>query len=246
MNNNLKVARPNGWDTPKITPYLENLWGNTIGTFANKQESHRLFRIDDLMSEIGEDWRGVKPNSVALVPLMMFYRCHSAYRAAAALGMGGATTEGMAVLRLALEWSGYSALIAIEPKLADVWWDRDLDDASLKRLRRSFSNDDVLEAIEKNDKHLSGVYANLYARLIQYGAHPNEKAVTSNLEYKRDSMKMELNQIYLQADGLQLDHWIRTANQTGICALKVFGFIHKERYAHLDLNKRIDALASNL
>jgi hypothetical protein len=42
----------------------------------------------------------------SIVQLMMFFRCHSAFRAAAAIGMGGATAEGMVVLRLSLERAG--------------------------------------------------------------------------------------------------------------------------------------------
>jgi hypothetical protein len=246
MNNNLKMERPDGWDKPILTPYLENLWGNTIGTFAQKQESHRLCRIDDLMSEIGEDWKGAKPNSVAIVPLMMFFRCHSAFRAAAALGMGGATTEAMTVLRSALEWSGYSALIARNPKLADIWWGRDDDERTRKKLRREFGNEPVLKAIRSFEVGLASIYGALYERVIQFGAHPNEKAVTANLQMVPGTKELALNQIYLQEDGSQLDHWIRTANQVGICALKVFGYIHKDRYEELKMDGRINALSKRL
>lgn len=238
--------RPAGWKKPKLTPYLENLWGNTLGTFARKQEAHRLCRIDDLMSEIGDDWTGMKPSSIALVPLMMFFRCHSAFRAAAAIGMGGATTEGMAVLRLSLEWAGYSALIAQKPELADIWWERDSDVKAKKTMRRSFGHEDILVAIKSYDPQLASAYSDLYERLIQFGAHPNEKAVSANLQMKRDTAELALNQIYLHEDNLQLDQWIRTANQIGICVLKTFGFIHVQRYEQLGMNQRVDGLKKGL
>jgi hypothetical protein len=55
-----------------------------------------------------------------------------------------------------------------------------------------------------------------------------------------------LNQIYLQGDGTALDHWLRTANQVGICALKIFEIVHAARFAELKIGPRIQQLAEGL
>lgn len=81
----LKPGRPPGWEQPKLTAYFETLWANTVATFAHKNESHRLCRIDDLMFEIASGWKGKSPTAESIVPLMMFFRSHSSFRAAAAL-----------------------------------------------------------------------------------------------------------------------------------------------------------------
>ena len=48
----LKRPRPDGWSKPKLAMFFEHMWGNTLATFDNKEEAHRLCRIDDLMDEI--------------------------------------------------------------------------------------------------------------------------------------------------------------------------------------------------
>jgi hypothetical protein len=47
-----KPGRPPEWEQPKLTAYFETLWTNTVATFVQKNESHRLCPIDDLMFKI--------------------------------------------------------------------------------------------------------------------------------------------------------------------------------------------------
>jgi len=70
--------------------------------------------------------------------------------------------------------------------------------------------------------------------------------VTSSLkfDFKRD--ELHLLQVYLQGDGAALDHWIRTANQIGICVLKIFERVHTRRFAALGIGTKIDALSRGL
>jgi hypothetical protein len=74
----LKPGRPPGWEEPKITAYFEAMWANTVATFAKKRESHRLCRIDDLMFDVANGWSGASPTAQSIVPLLMFFRSHSA------------------------------------------------------------------------------------------------------------------------------------------------------------------------
>lgn len=152
----LPLNRPPGWETPKLTGYLESLWANSIAVFANKEEAHRVCRIDDVMAEISENWKPVSPTVETIVPLMMFFRSHSAFRSAAALGFGGALVEGMAVLRLSLEFAGYAALIADDPMLARSWFDRDTDKKAKQRVRDEFHGGRIKAALTKLDPKVVG------------------------------------------------------------------------------------------
>src|SRR4051794_34975607 len=102
----LKPGRPPGWQEFKLTTFIETLWANTIASFIRKSEARRLCHIFELMLEAGNEWKGPAPTSESVVPLLMFFRAHSAFQAACALGMGGATVEGMANLRQSLEFAG--------------------------------------------------------------------------------------------------------------------------------------------
>jgi hypothetical protein len=136
----LKPGRPPGWEEPKMTAYFEAMWANTVATFAQKTESHRLCRIDDLMFDLTNGWSGGSPTAQSIVPLLMYFRSHSAFRGACALCMSGATVEGMAVLRQCLEFAGYAALVHNDPALASVWWDRDQTEDDEKKVRRAFTH----------------------------------------------------------------------------------------------------------
>jgi hypothetical protein len=242
----LKPGRPPGWELPKLTSYFEHLWANTVATFAKKLESHRVCRIDELMCEVATDWKATSPTVESIVPLMMFFRAHAAFRGAAALGMGGSTVEGMAVLRLSLEFAGYAALVGQVPLLAMVWFDRDVDVEKQKAVRKAFTHSAVEAAIAKYDSDLASIYDKLYDRLIQFGAHPNEKSITGNLKLDIQKAQTLLNQVYLQDDNIQIDHWIMTANQVGLCVLKVFEYVHAARFVELKIGERIDALAQGM
>jgi hypothetical protein len=244
--NILKEGRPPGWTKAQLPPFLETMWANTVATFANKPESHRLCRIDDLMFEVATDWKGISPTVENMAPLMMFFRTHSAFRAACGLGMGGMTVEGMAVLRLSLEFAGYACLLKENPNLAMVWWDRDVDEKTLKDARGELTSGAVVRAVKKLDKRLGEIYEMLYDRTIQFGGHPNEKTVTQSLKLHITPEETRIDQVYLQGDGTILDHWIRTANQIGICGLKIFEHVHHERFEKLNVKARIETLAQAL
>jgi FAD/FMN-containing dehydrogenase len=242
----LKPGRPPGWEEPKLTAFFESLWANTVATFAQKKEAHRLCCIDELMFEVASGWKGGSPTAQTIVPLMMYFRAHSAFRSAYALGMGGATVEGMAGLRQSLEFAGYAALVHDDGSLAQVWWDRDQTADSEKNVRRAFTHGAVQAAIRKSDARLADIYDDLYDRVIQFGAHPNEKSISGSLKLDVQKAETRLLQIYLQGDGPQLDHWIHTANQVGICVLKVFEYIHVKRFADLSMTAKIGALSGGL
>ena len=244
--NILKETRPPGWTKPQLPMFFETVWANTLATFANKPESHRLCRIDDVMFEIATDWKGIAPTVENMAPLMMFFRAHSAFRAGCSVGMGGMTVEGMAVLRLSLEFAGYACLLKESPSLAMVWWDRDVDEKTLKEARRQLTGSAVAKAVKKMDSRLGEIYEMLYDRTIQFGGHPNEKTVTQSLKMHNTPEETRIDQIYLQGDATILDHWIRTANQIGICVLKLFERVHHERFERLNVKARIATLSEGL
>jgi hypothetical protein len=86
----------------------------------------------------------------------------------------------------------------------------------------------------------------LYDRTIQYGGHPNEKTVTQNLRLGIAPEQTDIEQMYLQGNSDILDHWIYTANQIGICVLRIFEHVHHERFKKLNVKARTEPLAQGL
>src|SRR3954464_10895127 len=108
---------------------------------------------------------------------------------------------------------------------ASLFTDRDK-----QAVRKAFTNGAVKRAIEKYDLKTSKAYSDLYERTIQFGGHPNEKAITTSLKISKTTKDLQLEQVYLQGDGIVMDHWLRMTNQIGVAILKIFGHVLHERF----------------
>jgi hypothetical protein len=232
---NLSKSRPKGWEESQIGPYCETLWNNTIATFANKDEVKRLIEIDDLFVEFACADYDATNKLAAMVPLLLFFRSHSAFRVSAAIGMGGAVAEAMATMRICLEAAGYASLAAENEELAKRWLDRDESAESRKAMRKIFGSDKIRGSVKRRDLAAGAAYDEIYDRLIQFGAHPNEKAAMGALLIDEVDGQADLSQIYLHddSDSVTLDHCLRTNSQVGVTALRVFSRVFGTQFDRL-------------
>jgi hypothetical protein len=248
--NNSTKPRSSAWAESKLGAYFENLKSNTIETYARKGEARRVHDINVLLSHFGDNASRV-PNRMSLevlVPLMLFYRAHSAFKAAATLGLGGAITEAMPVLRLCLECAGYASITHGNFVTAIVWLYRfDNDQAMAAAANNALWNSKLHESIARRDVDLAGHYQTLHERLAEFGAHQNELGVTSDMLRERKQRGGELiEQICLQDNSTRLDHWLRAAGQVGVCLLKIFELLFPTEFRELGLSKRIPHVAKGL
>ena len=249
LKNDSAKERPSGWAQSKLASYLENLWSNTIATYERKDEARRLKDINVLLSHFGENASCVpnKMNLEVLVPLMLFYRAHSAFKAAAALGLGGAISETMPVLRLCLECAGYASITHGNFASATVWLYRSDNDQRKTAANNALWNSKLRESIAGRDANLAIHYQTLYERLIEFGAHPNELGVISDMLLERNkSSGAKVGQIYLQGNSIPLDHGLRSAGQVGLCILKIFELLFSTEFRELGISARIPHVSRGL
>jgi hypothetical protein len=231
MNNNLNRPRPDLWDR-SLFQYVEDCWSNSLAVVGNKNVvAQRLAAIDDIFEDIHPI---LKPSSTAqLVPAFLLLRSFNAFRASVMVCLA-LPTDSYPLQRSCLENAGYARLISTTPKLSEHWLNRDDDSGSKSR----FSNRAIREAIASSDEELTLIYQELYERIIDFGAHPNEKSVTANVV--KNSMKTDnLQFVMLGGDGLALDHGLRTCAQVGICALKVLDLVFGELFEKIDFKEKI-------
>ena len=237
------------WAESKLAAYFENLTSNAIKTFARKGEARRLHDINLLLSHFGENASRV-PNTMnleVLVPLTLFYRAHSAFNAAAALGLGGAITEAMPVLRLCLECAGYASITHGNFATATVWLYRSDNDQTRAAANNALWNSKLYESIARRDGDLARQYQDLQEHLTEFGAHQNELAATSDrLLERKHSGDVLLEQVYLQDNSRRLGHGLRTASQVGVCILKIFELLFPTEFRELGISKRIPDVAKGL
>lgn len=234
---NVNRPRPEGWYDSQLFRFVEDGWSNVLATFANKNViCRRLEQVDVLLSAVQE---GLKLTRMSqLVPSLLLMRSMGAYRSTVALAMSH-PTDAFAVMRGCLESAGYGLFISGDEALAEAWLRRDEDKKTKQAVRDRFTQGAVREAMAKHEPHLAGVYKALYERAIDFGAHPNEKAVLTNLRPGSIRADDKIDYKLLGGDGPLLDGALRSTVQTGICVLRIFRYVFPERYDEINMAPRL-------
>jgi hypothetical protein len=130
----------------------------------------------------------------------------------------------------------------------EVWLNREESDASRKKVRNTFTSVAVLKALKTADERLGDIYSHLYDWIISYGAHPNERALTSSLHIVKDPRgdRTHMNVMLLPTGGLPMQVAMKTCAQIGIAALKISALIFPKRFDEARLNDAIRAASQGL
>lgn len=235
--NNLDRPRPEEWVKGSLFPFIEECWSNSVGVVGNNNViAARLSTIDSIFEITHQN---LKPSTwTQLVPSLLMLRSFSAFRASVMVALS-LPADSFPLQRLCLESAGYARLMFSTPELGKVWLKRDEDP---QRVRTQFTNRSVRAAIATDDKQLATIYQELYERTIDFGAHPNEKGVLTNVI--KESLGTDALQFWMLAgDGPPLQHALRTCAQVGICSLKVFNLIFSEQFKSHNFNENIDRVA---
>jgi len=96
--------------------------------------------------------------------------------------------------------------------LDELWLRRHDDSDSKKAMKKEFTPTNIRATIETKNQHIEGVFKDLYDRAIDFGAHPNERSVTTNLTKIDHEKSTEFESAYARGDGPQFDHGLLTLN----------------------------------
>lgn len=154
----------------------------------------------------------------------------------------GQVAEAFPLLRLCIEYALYALYINSNPNMGEIWMCRHDDDAARARCRKSFKHESVIASLEKRDPGLFKNIKKLYELTIDFGAHPNEQAITSNVMIEEESDKKTYQSLYLHGDGIFLDHAIKTAAQIGLGSLLIFEHIFRDCFRLLGINFELQEL----
>lgn len=238
--------RPPGWGKDALTTFLEMAFHNRLATFDNKPEVRKLVSIDAAYVTVfvGKPW--VNPG--ASIAPMFFVRCHSVWRSTVEHAMSGQVAEVYAPGRLALEYAAYAAHIDASKELGEVFLRRHDNDASLQACKSAFRAEKLSRTIKMMDTGSADRFEKLYQRAMDYGAHPNERAVTTSLTIDNDADPAGpvFEQKPLHGEGLQLDHALRTTAQIGMTCLDIFALIFPARFADVGVTNQLPSLRAGL
>jgi hypothetical protein len=237
------LPTPPGWCSDSLSDFIEAAHQNRFATFVNKKSAYsRLSELDACFLRIAEGW--INPQSV--ITPHLFLRSHAAYRAACEHALAGQVAELFPGVRACLEHAAYALHLHANPSLEEVWMRRHDDDATMKAVKREFHVSNVRASIERSNRHAAKVFDLLYQRAIDFGGHPNERAITGNLILEECDHGQEFRQIYLHGEGLTLDHGLKTTAQAGVCALEILQEVFKARFELLGVRAELLRLRRGL
>jgi hypothetical protein len=175
----------------------------------------------------------------------LLFRSHAAYRAGCGTAMAGQAPETFTQLRSCLEYAGYALHIFKTPEVGLTWLSRHDDIKSLAAVRREFQAVKIEQVVASVDPSLGRIYSQLYQTAIDFGGHPNERGVTSNMQMKDADDVRHVMHLYLHGDGIQLQHALKLTAQTGLCSLHILQHIFAERFALIGLRDRLMQLQTS-
>jgi hypothetical protein len=221
------AGRPKGWGRSELTRFLDLVLNNQLATFEG------LPNFTALLEHLDEAFHRAATNlsdtEHVLVPSFLL-RAHSSYRAACATAMAGQAAETFVLVRSILEYAGYGLLIAKRPEAETMWIKRHASEEAMKAMKKTFTVANIKKAIAEADEREAVVFDALYQRSIDFGAHPNERAVASNMAIRKEQDAIVMRQEYLSAGGTATIHAMKTVAQAGVCTLRVFSPAFAERF----------------
>jgi hypothetical protein len=228
-----KDAVPPGWGQDELTKAWDLARANQLATFANKRGAlKRLASIDRTFTTIVQGWRNPQSELVT----MLFFRSHSAFRAASGLAAAGQAVESYGLNRAVLEFAGCALHIFRNPSAGVIWLNRHKDELSTQAARDAFSHRKVSASVGAANRHAGQRFESLYQQTIDFGAHPNQIAVTGNMEIVEEDGLRQMRSIYLHGDGLALDLALKTTARCGVCALELMQCVYSARFELLGIN----------
>lgn len=212
---------------------------NALATTANlRQQYDALATIDQLYSDMIENLS----QSPEFVAGFLLVRTHSSFRGAACLSLSGQVAEAYVVLRSCLESALYGLYVAGDPNRQEVWLRRHDDEASRQCVRREFTIRNVLNHLQPIDSKTHDIAQSLYDRTIDYGGHPNERAVSTQIETETDGSRASFTAEYFLCGDLAQQVSLKSCAQIGICCLDIFYNVFRDRYRLLGIDERLDEI----
>ena len=146
------------------------------------------------------------------------------------------------VLRGCLESALYGLYMAGDTNRQEIWLRRHDDVASRNRVKGEFTIGTVLKHLETVDAKTHGIVKALYDRTIDYGAHPNERAISTQIKTESSGPHHEFTAQYLLCGDMPHKVCLKSSAQIGICCLDIFCNVYRDRYRILGIDLRLDQI----
>jgi len=219
--------------------FLGDAHHNMVATFANLRPQYdALAKIDQLYCDMIENLN----QSPEFVAGFLLIRTHSSFRGAVRLSLSGQVAEAYMVLRSCLESALYGLYVAGDTNRQEIWLRRHDDDASRRRVRNEFTIRNVLNHLQTIDSKTHDIAQSFYDGTIDYGGHPNERAVSTQVKTETDGARVDFTAEYFLCGDLPHQVSLKSSAQIGICCLDIFYNVFRDRYRLLRIDERLDEI----
>ncbi len=234
-----------GWGDDSLTKLLYNAHFNILTIDAKLRIiSQRLKEIHEAFEAVIEYARSVSNVSFNH---FMFHRAHSAYFAGFRLSTAGQCSESYMVLRGCLELALYTFHFHKTPGGAEKWLRRHDDEDSMRAVKKEFRPSEMLKILANKDSELGEIAKQLYDYCIDYGAHPNEKGLTSSIDMNEEDSAKVYSLIYLnKGNSLAMKWALKMTAEVGVCCLMIFAHIFPEHFLKSGVSAQLAGLRQGL
>ena len=230
----MKLDLPDDWQMDSISKFITDAFTNCVATLTNFRKLpiiQTLIRLNDLFFSANKIT--CHPSKELLLPNFLG-RTHSSFLGTVRLSTSGQVVEAYMVARGCIENSLYSLYIQDDPTIdqpiperARIWMERDDNQNATIKCRNTFTFGSVIKHLMSRDENMGQKTEKLYNITINRGAHPNfpGHATTSNISLHGGSIDF-----LIPANNDVCRACIQLTAQIGVCSLKIFELIYKERF----------------
>lgn len=234
---------PPRWGDDNLSQFLGESFGNQLATFVHKPKHFSLLsRINETFQTCGR----ALDNSPQFLPSIFLLRSHSTFLASVRLASSGQVPETFPLLRSALEYALYAHHVARDETRSYIWVSRHDDEASMKRCRREFTHSRVIESLKAHLPALHPVIEKLYEQTIDFGAHPNERGLSSSTVFVSEGSKNIFRVAQLQGGGEAMNFGLHVTAQVGLTAMSVFEQLYSNQFRELGVTIMLETLRREL
>lgn len=233
---------PDGWGQDRLSNFTDSIYQNCWASFVNLPNEFAWLKEVDKCFALVES----VPKDSPLLEAFLFTRSQAAFRSAASLAMAGLAAESFCLNRSCIESALYGLHIHEKPRAAEIWLTRHKSKSTESKCRDEFSYGRVMHTLAQKLPQLTNIGRELYQRAVDFGAHPNERAISSALTMRKEPEVIEFTLEYMTGNERTLKHAIKTSAQAGTFALLVNGEIFKSHYQAVHVHEHLQHLCSIL
>jgi hypothetical protein len=226
-----------------LSKVLDDARHNEFAAFVNLPADFRLLSdLDSLFSLMINNLN----HSPEFFAGFFLTRTRSSFIAASRMALCGQIAEAHMVLRGCLESALYGHFVAFDQTRQEIWLRRHDDADGMKRVKKEFTVRSVMDHLKSVDQRTWDITQKLYDLTIDYGAHPNERSLTSQIMIEKDESRYKFSSNPFSLGDLFHHACLKTAARIGVCCLDIFGNVFRARYQLLAIDTRLDVLRQGL